>query len=116
MSELVEVVYRLARDNCDLSNIYPNAQQMQIIGSEIRTYEVVPIKSVSMELWKAIDDLNEFDKLNPELKCFDQMVNKLLRMGVLIIDSDRVNQGNVSDPWKSTILFALVPPVRTTVE
>ena len=69
-----------------------------------------------MELWKAINDLNEFDKLNPELKCFDQMVNKLLRMGVLIIDSDRANQGNVSDPWKSTILFTLVPPVRTTVE
>ena len=115
MSELVEVVYNLARNTGDLSNIYPNAQQMQIIGSEIKTYGVVPIKNVSIELWKAIDNLNEFDKRNPELKYFDQMVSKLLRMGVLIIDSDRVNQGNVSDPWKSTLLFALVPPVRTPV-
>ena len=115
MSELVEVVYNLARNTGDLSNIYPNAQQIQIIGSEIKTYEVVPIKNVSMELWKAIDNLNEFDKRNPELKYFDQMVSKLLRMGVLIIDSDRVNQGNVSDPWKSTLLFALVPPVRTLI-
>ena len=76
-------------------------------------YEVVRLQYVSHQLYDAVRKVIAFDKKYPHIAAFASMYTQLARTGLLIIDTDRVEQDEryVNEKWGSdVILIAIVEP------
>ena len=121
-NSLIDTIYKIV---CEYQDVFSDTLAYQEASNKTRKieiiasphcispgiYQVVEVKSILPTMHEAICAVEKLDKTDPSLGLYNQMLAKLLTVGLLIIDTNKVIQTDLFEEWRDVILFAIVDPI-----